>query len=132
MSGMIARVKGQAKRIYEIWKYGFDYHYQIPEEGITDTMGSHIYSFHHIGGGESARQHTKGGWSIDWTIEEENEPDPLYGVQTMDVRRYTKWQYMTLREVTFPFIFFFFFFLCKGRDCLKIVCCCYCCGFFVL
>lgn len=112
MSGIVARMKGKAKRFYEMWKYGMDYHYQIPEEGITDTMGSHIYSFHHIGGGESARARLGGGFELDWTIDEDDEPTHEgTGVITMDVRRYTKWQYMTMREV-WGHLSFFLFFLC--------------------
>ena len=62
-------------------------------------MGSSIFSFHQIGGGESAREHVQGGWSIDWTLHEEYEPDAAHSaVDSYDVRKYTKWQYMTIRE----------------------------------
>lgn len=62
-------------------------------------MGSNIFSFHQIGGGEPARERVQGGWSIDWTLHEEFEPDAEHSaIDSYDVRKYTKWQYMTIRE----------------------------------
>eukprot|EP01083_Nonionella_stella_P002760 7919_1 len=101
---LISRAKQSAKYYYELWKYGFDHPYRIynPEglsTGVTDVMGSGAFSFHNIGGGESAREHVTGGWSIDWTLHEEYEPDAEHSaVDSYDVRKYTKWQYMTIRE----------------------------------
>ena len=62
-------------------------------------MGSGIFSFHQIGGGEPARERVQGGWSIDWTLHEDMEPDAEHAaIDSFDVRKYTKWQYMTIRE----------------------------------
>lgn len=103
MTSFLARSRTTLNRWYNIWKYGLNFEYQIRNEdgtfvGVTDTMNSHIFSFHLIGGGETARQHMDGGWSIDWTLHQEYEPDPDHSIDSFDVRRYTKWQYMTIRE----------------------------------
>ncbi|ETO28491.1 hypothetical protein RFI_08641 [Reticulomyxa filosa] len=82
---------------------GFDHDYKIYKDGVYDSWNKSVFSYHHPATGVTARERAKGGWPIDYGLEEQFEPDPNNELPNYEVRRYRKWQYLTIREVNFIF-----------------------------
>jgi len=86
------------KKMYDIWQYGFDHEYKIHKDGVYDTFNKGIFSYHNPATGMTARDRVRGGWPVDQGLEEDFEPDPNNETPNYEVRRYLKWQYLTIRE----------------------------------